>query len=140
MKNQVILGAIYSYNGWLKTQFLPRKVVGKLILVLVVHSTHCTSVAMLKCAEKHEIILLCLGNGTTQFLQSLDMAFFKSLKSSFAKVWNRYVQIQEKNVSKFTVWKFTDSLLVCKKPFLSLEQPEYARLISNCNSRLRLLI
>jgi hypothetical protein len=77
---------------WLKTHFLPRKPAGKVILILDGHSTHCNSVEMLEFADEHDIILLCLPSHTTQFLQPLDRAFFKSLKSSFGKACNNFIK------------------------------------------------
>jgi hypothetical protein len=77
---------------WLKTHFLPRKPAGKVILILDGHWTHCNSVEMLEFADEHDIILLCLPSHTTQFLQPLDRAFFKSLKSSFGKACNSFIK------------------------------------------------
>lgn len=80
------------FLNWLKTHFMPRKPNGKVLLILDGHSTHCNSVEMLEYADECGIILLCLPSHTTQFLQPLDRAFFKSLKSYFAKACNLFIK------------------------------------------------
>lgn len=77
---------------WLKTHFLPHKPIGKVILILDGHSTHCNSVEMLEFADKHDIILLCLPSNTTQHLQPLDRGFFKSFKSNFNNAYNKFLK------------------------------------------------
>lgn len=61
-------------------------------MILDGHSTHCNSVEMLEYADECGIILLCLPSHTTQFLQPLDRAFFKSFKSHFAKACNLFIK------------------------------------------------
>lgn len=77
---------------WLRNHFIPRKPEGKVIIILDGHASHCNSVEMLEYAEQHDVILFCLPSHTTQFLQPLDRAFFKSLKAHFNNACNAYVR------------------------------------------------
>lgn len=77
---------------WLKEIFLPRKPLGKVILLLDGHGSHCSSIEMLEFANNHDIIPVCLPSHTTQFLQPLDRAFFKSLKLNYYNACNLYVK------------------------------------------------
>ncbi|KAI4469576.1 hypothetical protein MML48_1g06319 [Holotrichia oblita] len=63
--------------------FIPRKPNGKVVLVLDGHASHCTSVELLELADANDVVLICLPSHTTHFLQPLDRAVFKSLKSNF---------------------------------------------------------
>ncbi|KAI4468034.1 hypothetical protein MML48_2g00008991 [Holotrichia oblita] len=67
---------------WLKNHFTPRKGVGKFILILDGHVSHC-SMEGLEFAEQNNIIIICLPSHTTQALQPLDRSFFKPLKDFF---------------------------------------------------------
>lgn len=78
---------------WLKTQFVPRKVQGTVLLILDGHASHCTSVEMLEYAEENNILLLCLPSHSTHFLQPLDRSFFKSLKGFYYQACNNYVKM-----------------------------------------------
>ncbi|KAH9629507.1 hypothetical protein HF086_015837, partial [Spodoptera exigua] len=63
--------------------FMPRKP-GEVLLLLEGHSTHCNSVEMLEYGNENEIILklkTSMPSHTSHFLQPLDRAVFKSLKS-----------------------------------------------------------
>lgn len=77
---------------WLKEHFVPRKPNGKVLLILDGHSSHCSNIEMLEYAAHNEIILLCLPPHTTQFLQPLDRAYFKSFKSHFYEACNLFVK------------------------------------------------
>ncbi|XP_056641505.1 uncharacterized protein LOC130448245 [Diorhabda sublineata] len=77
---------------WLKEHFVPRKPDGKILLLLDGHASHCNSVEMLEYADEHNVILFCLPGHTTQFLQPLDMCFFKSLKAFWNKACNKFVK------------------------------------------------
>lgn len=68
---------------WMKSHFLPRKPDGKVLLLLDGHSTHCNSVKMLEFANDNDIILLSMPSHTSHYLQPLDVAVFKSLKTYF---------------------------------------------------------
>lgn len=68
---------------WMKSHFLPRKPDGKVLLLLDGHSTHCNSVKMLEFANDNDIILLSMPSHTSHYLQPLDVAVFKSLKTFF---------------------------------------------------------
>ncbi|XP_072400195.1 uncharacterized protein [Diabrotica undecimpunctata] len=68
---------------WLQTHFLPRKPPGKTLLILDGHTSHTINLDLLEFADQNEIILFCLPSHTTHYLQPLDRAFFKSLKSNF---------------------------------------------------------
>lgn len=77
---------------WLKDQFVPRKPLGKTLLILDGHASHCNSIEMLEYAEQNDIILLCLPSHTTHYLQPLDRAFFKSLKSHYNNACRLYMK------------------------------------------------
>ncbi|CAH2003443.1 unnamed protein product [Acanthoscelides obtectus] len=77
---------------WLKEQFLPRKPVGTVILLLDGHGSHCNNIEMLEFASSNNIILVCLPSHTTQFLQPLDRGFFKSLKMNYYRACNLYIK------------------------------------------------
>jgi hypothetical protein len=81
------------FLDWLRNHFVPRKPKGKVVLILDGHSCHCNSVDMLQYAEEADVILLCLPSHTTQFLQPLDRAFFKSLKSHWNNVCNLFIRM-----------------------------------------------
>lgn len=68
---------------WLKEHFLPRKSPGKCLLILDGHTSHTNSLDVLTFAEENDIILLCLPPHTTHYLQPLDRAVFKSLKTAY---------------------------------------------------------
>ncbi|XP_045773169.1 MFS-type transporter clz9-like [Maniola jurtina] len=68
---------------WMKSHFLPRKPAGKVLLLLDGHSTHCNSVKMLQFANDNDIIMLSMPSHTSHYLQPLDVAVFKSLKTYF---------------------------------------------------------
>lgn len=80
------------FFSWLKNHFTPRKPEGKVLLILDGHSSHCSNAEMLEYAAEQEIILLCLPPHTTQFLQPLERAFFKSFKSHYYSACNLYIR------------------------------------------------
>nr|CAI5838031.1 unnamed protein product [Callosobruchus analis] len=51
-----------------------------------------SSVEVLEYAEMNDVILLCLPSHTTQFLQPLDRAFFKALKSHYNAACNSFLR------------------------------------------------
>ena len=77
---------------WLRDHFMPRKPQGPVVLILDGHASHCSSVEVLEFADSNNIILLCLPSHTTQFLQPLDRAFFKSLKSYYYAACNSFIR------------------------------------------------
>ncbi|KAJ8939879.1 hypothetical protein NQ318_023219 [Aromia moschata] len=77
---------------WLRDQFVPRKPIGVVLLLLDGHASHCSNVEMLEYCVEHDIILLCLPSHTTQFLQPLDRSFFKSLKLNDYSACNLYIK------------------------------------------------
>lgn len=80
------------FFNWLRTHFYPRKMPGKVLLIVDGHSSHTNDLEMLQFAEENSIILLCLPSHTTHYLQPLDRAFFKSLKTHFYDACNRFVK------------------------------------------------
>lgn len=80
-KSAYITSAIFL--EWMKTHFVQRKPAGKVLLLLDGHSTHCNSVEMLEYAEQNDIVLLSMPSHTSHYLQPLDRAVFKSLKTHF---------------------------------------------------------
>lgn len=71
------------FLDWFTNHFLPRKNEGKTLLILDGHASHCSSVELLETADANNVILLCLPPHTTHYLQPLDRAFFKSLKTFY---------------------------------------------------------
>lgn len=80
------------FLNWFTKHFLPRKGEGKALLILDGHSSHCSSVELLETAEAANVILLCLPPHTTHYLQPLDRAFFKSLKSFYYQACREWMQ------------------------------------------------
>ncbi|KAB0803136.1 hypothetical protein PPYR_00106 [Photinus pyralis] len=80
------------FFNWLKEHFLPRKPMGKVLLILDGHTSHCNLCEMLEFADEHGIIILCLPPHTTHYLQPLDRAVFKSLKSHYYEACNNYIK------------------------------------------------
>lgn len=77
---------------WLKEHFYPRKPPGKVLLLLDGHTSHCNSIEMLEFCNSNDIILLCFPSHTTHYLQPLDRAFFKFLKSNFNNETNAWIR------------------------------------------------
>lgn len=71
------------FTTWLRNHFISRKPVGKVVLILDGHASHCSSVELLELARDNDVVLLCLPSHTTHYLQPLDRAVFKSLKTFF---------------------------------------------------------
>lgn len=80
------------FSDWLRQHFLPRKPAGKFVLILDGHSSHCNSVQLLEFAKANDIILICLPSHTTHFLQPLDRAVFKSVKSYFYSAAQKWLK------------------------------------------------
>lgn len=80
------------FKEWLTSHFIPRKPVGKVLLILDGHKSHTNDVLMLEFAEENDIILLGFPSHTTHFLQPLDRSFFKSLKSHWNCVCNTFMR------------------------------------------------
>ncbi|XP_055836643.1 uncharacterized protein LOC129905229 [Episyrphus balteatus] len=79
---------------WLKEHFVPRKPMGKVLLILDGHSSHCSNSEMLEYAAVNDIVLLCLPPHSTQFLQPLDRTFFRSLKAHYNTACNTFLKKQ----------------------------------------------
>lgn len=67
---------------WLKDLFIPRKPQGKVLLIVDGHTSHC-NIETLEYAEANDVIIMSLPSHTTHYLQPLDRAVFKSLKSAY---------------------------------------------------------
>ncbi|XP_044761182.1 tigger transposable element-derived protein 6-like [Coccinella septempunctata] len=80
------------FLNWFKNHFLPRKGEGKALLILDGHSSHCSCVELLETAEANDVILLCLPPHSTHYLQPLDRAFFKSLKTFYYQACKEWMQ------------------------------------------------
>lgn len=76
---------------WLKDHFIPRKLNGKVLLILDGHTSHC-NISTLELAEENNVIIICLPSHTTHFLQPLDRAVFRSLKLRFNIACNNWVK------------------------------------------------
>ncbi|XP_044764486.1 MFS-type transporter clz9-like [Coccinella septempunctata] len=81
------------FHLWLRNHFAPRKPDGTVVLILDGHSSHCSSVETLEFAEDNNIVLQCLPSHTTHYLQPLDRAFFKALKSYYYNACNSYIKM-----------------------------------------------
>lgn len=79
------------FFDWLKNHFTPRKPTGKVLLLLDGHTSHTSCIEMLEFAEKNDIILMSIPPHTSHWLQPLDRAFFKSLKSNYYSACNSYM-------------------------------------------------
>ncbi|XP_031344709.1 uncharacterized protein LOC116171810 [Photinus pyralis] len=80
------------FLDWLQNHFYPRKVPGKVLLIVDGHTSHTTNLDTLQFAEDHDIILFCLPSHTTHYLQPLDRAFFKSLKGHYYESCRRMIK------------------------------------------------
>lgn len=68
------------FTDWLENQFIPRKAMGKCLLILDGHTSHTSADRLLELAANNDFVLFCLPSHSTHFLQPLDRCFFKSLK------------------------------------------------------------
>lgn len=80
------------FTTWLRDHFIPRKPLGKVLLILDGHASHCSSVELLELARDNDVVLLCLPSHTTHYLQPLDRAVFKSLKTFFYGACQQWVR------------------------------------------------
>lgn len=80
------------FKDWLESHFMPRKPPGPVLLIVDGHTSHTNSVDVLEFCETNKIILLCLPSHTTHYLQPLDRAFFKSLKSNYYAACNNFLK------------------------------------------------
>lgn len=80
------------FFNWLKEHFMPRKPLGKVLLILDGHTSHCNLCEMLEFAQENGIIMLCLPPHTTHYLQPLDRAVFKSLKTYYYSACNNFIK------------------------------------------------
>lgn len=80
------------FMDWFLTHFIPRKPAGKCLLILDGHGSHMNSYEMLETAVQNDVILLCLPSHTTHFLQPLDRAFFKPLKTYFKSACDEFIR------------------------------------------------
>ena len=76
---------------WIKTHFTPRKPEGIVLLLVDGHTSHCC-VEMLKFARQNDMIMISFPSHTTHWLQPLDRAVFKSLKSAYAVATNNWIR------------------------------------------------
>lgn len=95
-KSAYVNGEIFL--DWLQTQFLPRKPLGKVLLILDGHTSHTTNLDFLEFSEENNIILFCLPAHTTHYLQPLDRAFFKSLKGHYYDACRHMLRSNPKRV------------------------------------------
>ncbi|KAJ8932540.1 hypothetical protein NQ314_014590 [Rhamnusium bicolor] len=84
---KVIMGEKSAYVAsdiffqWFQEFFVPRKGLGKVLLIMDGHSSHCSNVELLDYAVANDVILFCLPSHSTHWLQPLDRSFFKPLKT-----------------------------------------------------------
>jgi hypothetical protein len=69
--------------AWIKDHFLLSKPSGKVPIVLDGRSSHVSDTEILDFENEKYIVLLCLPNHSTNYLQQLDRSFFKYLKHYF---------------------------------------------------------
>jgi hypothetical protein len=55
---------------WLKEQFIPRKPIEKLVLLLDCYRSYCTDVDMLEMAQENGMIMVCLSSNSTSASRS----------------------------------------------------------------------
>ncbi|XP_072375775.1 uncharacterized protein [Diabrotica undecimpunctata] len=79
------------FLAWLRDQFTPRKPQGNVLLIVDSHSSHCSDPDILEYAEQNGITLFCTPSHTTQFLQPLERALFKSLKLNYQFACNSFM-------------------------------------------------
>lgn len=79
------------FFDWLRNHFTPRKPAGKVLLLLDGHTSHTSCIEMLEFAEQNDIVLMSIPPHTSHWLQPLDRAFFKSLKSNYYSACNTYM-------------------------------------------------
>lgn len=78
------------FMDWLKTHFVPRKPMGKVLLILDGHASHTDQYDMVNFAEINDVVLLCLPSHGTKWLQPCDRAVYKSLKSNWTDECNMF--------------------------------------------------
>jgi hypothetical protein len=83
------------FMTWLKNHSLPRKPIGKVLIVLDGHSSHVSDIDILDFANENDIVLLCLPSHSTHYLQPLDRSFFKSLKHYFLEACQTWITSNE---------------------------------------------
>ena len=87
---------------------MSRKPLRKVLLILNGYTSHCNLCEMLKFAEENKIIMLCLPPHTTHYLQPLDRAVFKSLKTHYYAACNNFIKINPgKKNWEASVWSTT---------------------------------
>jgi hypothetical protein len=105
------------FMDWLQNHFVPRKPPGRVLLILDGHISHMNSLEMLKFAEEQQIILFCLPSHTTAWLQPLDVAVFKPLKS----FWRDTVNVAVDNKKSINRSTFGDLLSTAWKKSATLQ-------------------
>jgi len=101
MKEGSIPGTLFknSESGWINgelyiewfkffLQHIPP--VRPVLLLQDGHASH-ISIDLIELAKANDVHLLCLPSHTTHILQPLDVGVFKSFKSNFSKVCNKYL-------------------------------------------------
>ncbi|KAJ8945474.1 hypothetical protein NQ314_009226, partial [Rhamnusium bicolor] len=76
---------------WFQEFFVPRKGLGKVLLIMDGHSSHCSNVELLDYAVANDVILFCLPSHSTHWLQPLDRSFFKPLKTYWSQTCQNWV-------------------------------------------------
>ncbi|KAJ0172499.1 hypothetical protein K1T71_011638 [Dendrolimus kikuchii] len=87
------------FYKWLTEHFIPRKPLGKVLLILDGHSSHSSAVNMLETARNNDVILPCLPSHTTSALQLLDVSVFGPFKKYYNAETNKFMRTnpQKKN-------------------------------------------
>ena len=81
----------YCFNDWFETLFVPcaKKLQGKKVLIGDNLSSHFTA-TVLRLAEQHDTLFVCLPPNATHLLQPLDVAFYRPLKGYWRKVLDEW--------------------------------------------------
>lgn len=84
---------------WFRTQFIPNKPAGTVLLILDGQSTHTTNMDVLETAVENDIILLYLpSHCALQALQPLNRSFFRPLKSHYEQELSCWIRNQPNSI------------------------------------------
>jgi len=90
-----------KFKDWFKDVFLvhAKKLTGPKLLYLDGHKSH-IDMSLAKMARDNQVSIICLPAHATHFLQPLDVAVFKPVKTCWAKVIENYYSINNNDSVK----------------------------------------
>ncbi|KAI4469669.1 hypothetical protein MML48_1g12307 [Holotrichia oblita] len=90
----------------LEEHFIPRKPLGKVLLLFDGHGSHCNDIQMLETAASQDVILLGLPGHTTHGLQPLDRSFLKPFKTFYATELRQWIVVnKERKITRYQAGK-----------------------------------